>query len=256
MEKTSPPARRLAAVALVALLGLAGCSSGNGSGDAATTAAETDTAPRVVQPGAPGEGVRELTPEELEDLEPLPHTAADVQFMQYMILHHRQALRMTDLVPDRSRRVDIPLLARRIEISQDAELEQMVAWLEERDAGVPAPGGEEAHAGHLPGMLTEADLERLEASEGPRFNRRFLAAMIRHHEGALLMVQQLQELEVRVVQPAMAVVWSFLVLGEVVNHRQIAGIGIVVGGLLAFVVLHQRGGRARLVEVSPVRRSA
>ena len=59
----------------------------------------------------------------------------------------------------------------------------------------------------------------------------------------------------QVAQPALAVVWSFLVLGEVVNHRQIAGIGIVVGGLLAFVVLHQRGGRARLVEVSPVRRS-
>jgi drug/metabolite transporter (DMT)-like permease len=60
----------------------------------------------------------------------------------------------------------------------------------------------------------------------------------------------------QVAQPALAVVWSFLLLGEVVNHRQIAGIGIVVGGLLAFVVLHQRGGRGRLVEASPVRRSA
>ena len=49
-------------------------------------------------------------------------------------------------------------------------------------------------------------------------------------------------------QPALAVVWSFLLLGEVVNGRQIAGIAIVVIGLLAFVVLHQRGdrsGRAR-----------
>ena len=49
----------------------------------------------------------------------------------------------------------------------------------------------------------------------------------------------------QVAQPALAVVWSFLVLGEVVNQRQIAGIAIVVGGLLAFVVLHQRGDRAR-----------
>jgi drug/metabolite transporter (DMT)-like permease len=48
----------------------------------------------------------------------------------------------------------------------------------------------------------------------------------------------------QVAQPALAVVWSFLLLGEVVNHRQIAGIAIVVGGLLAFVVLNQRGGRA------------
>jgi drug/metabolite transporter (DMT)-like permease len=45
----------------------------------------------------------------------------------------------------------------------------------------------------------------------------------------------------QVVQPALAVVWSFLLLGEVVNHRQMAGIAIVVLGLLAFVVLNQRG---------------
>jgi drug/metabolite transporter (DMT)-like permease len=49
----------------------------------------------------------------------------------------------------------------------------------------------------------------------------------------------------QVAQPALAVVWSFLLLSEVVNHRQIAGIAIVVGGLLAFVVLNQRGDRTR-----------
>jgi drug/metabolite transporter (DMT)-like permease len=47
----------------------------------------------------------------------------------------------------------------------------------------------------------------------------------------------------QVAQPALAVVWSFLLLGEVVNNRQVAGIAIVSGGLLAFVVLHQRGDR-------------
>jgi drug/metabolite transporter (DMT)-like permease len=47
----------------------------------------------------------------------------------------------------------------------------------------------------------------------------------------------------QVAQPALAVVWSFLVLGEVVNNRQVAGIAIVTGGLLAFVLLHQRGDR-------------
>jgi drug/metabolite transporter (DMT)-like permease len=44
-------------------------------------------------------------------------------------------------------------------------------------------------------------------------------------------------------QPALAVVWSFLLLGEIVNGRQVAGIAIVVVGLLAFVVLHRRGER-------------
>jgi drug/metabolite transporter (DMT)-like permease len=52
----------------------------------------------------------------------------------------------------------------------------------------------------------------------------------------------------QVAQPALAVVWSFLLLGEVVNHRQTAGIAIVVSGLLAFVVLNQRGDRTRRID--------
>jgi drug/metabolite transporter (DMT)-like permease len=52
----------------------------------------------------------------------------------------------------------------------------------------------------------------------------------------------------QVAQPALAVVWSFLLLDEVVNHRQIAGIAVVVGGLLAFVLLNQRGARKRRID--------
>jgi len=47
----------------------------------------------------------------------------------------------------------------------------------------------------------------------------------------------------QIVQPALAVVWSYLLLSEVVNDRQAAGIAVVMGGLLAFTVLNQRGGR-------------
>jgi drug/metabolite transporter (DMT)-like permease len=47
----------------------------------------------------------------------------------------------------------------------------------------------------------------------------------------------------QVAQPALAVVCSYLLLGETVNERQIAGIATVVAGLLAFVVIHQRGER-------------
>src|SRR3954462_13663471 len=46
------------------------------------------------------------------------------------------------------------------------------------------------------------------------------------------------------LQPALAVVWSYLLLGEVINGRQALGIAIVVAGLTAFVVVHQRGGRS------------
>ena len=47
----------------------------------------------------------------------------------------------------------------------------------------------------------------------------------------------------QIAQPALAVVWAFLLLEEVLNARQMVGIAIVMGGLLAFTVLNQRGGR-------------
>jgi drug/metabolite transporter (DMT)-like permease len=49
----------------------------------------------------------------------------------------------------------------------------------------------------------------------------------------------------QVVQPALAVVWSFLLLGERLRFWQIAGIAIVVSGLLAFLVLNRHGHRPR-----------
>ena len=47
----------------------------------------------------------------------------------------------------------------------------------------------------------------------------------------------------QVVQPALAVVWSFLLLGEQLANLQAVGIAIVMAGLLAFLVLNERGGR-------------
>lgn len=47
----------------------------------------------------------------------------------------------------------------------------------------------------------------------------------------------------QIVQPALAVVWAFLLLGETLRHWQAAGIATVMAGLLGFLLLNQRGGR-------------
>jgi drug/metabolite transporter (DMT)-like permease len=49
----------------------------------------------------------------------------------------------------------------------------------------------------------------------------------------------------QVVQPALAVVWSFLLLGETLQSWQFVGIAIAIAGLAAFLVLNQRGERTR-----------
>lgn len=157
--------------------------------------AEGAAAPTIVQPGAPGEPSTIL--DEMPDAEPIEHTAADTAFMQGMIAHHVQALRMTRLVPDRTDRDDIPLFAERMDVSQEAEIGLMRSWLEARDEDVPSLSADHDHGlgdGELmPGMLTEDELLALEAAEGAAFDRLFLESMIRHHEGALAMVDQLFE---------------------------------------------------------------
>jgi uncharacterized protein (DUF305 family) len=129
------------------------------------------------------------------------HTAADVRFMQGMIVHHAQAVEMTALVPARSARADVRRLAARIAVSQEDEMAQMRQWLENRDEAVPeVPGPDGPHAQHghhgdahelMPGMLDAAAMARLRAATGAEFDRLFLEGMIRHHEGALIMVAEL-----------------------------------------------------------------
>ena len=47
------------------------------------------------------------------------------------------------------------------------------------------------HAMLMPGMLTDAELARLKAATGTEFDRLFLTFMIKHHEGAIAMVDEL-----------------------------------------------------------------
>ena len=124
------------------------------------------------------------------------HTKADVEFMQGMIAHHGQAIVMSDLVPARTTRVPIRMLAERITVSQRDEIKLMRTWLLDRHQEAPGADPHQMHraAGPMtlmPGMLTSEQLDQLGAATGPQFERLFLEFMIRHHEGALTMVAKL-----------------------------------------------------------------
>ena len=47
----------------------------------------------------------------------------------------------------------------------------------------------------------------------------------------------------QIIQPALAVLWSFLLLGEVIRPVQALGIAIVIGGLFGFLILNRRHER-------------
>lgn len=172
------------AVALLGILLLAGCS------------ANTDEdAPRVVQLASPGQPNQILTEDEVEALDEPEHTDADVEFVQGMIHHHAQALVMTAMVADRTASDDIPQMAERMDISQRDEISQLERWLEDRGEEVPDMSTHHDHgsaaAELMPGMLTADELAQMEATTGPDFDLLFLQYMIRHHEGARIMVADL-----------------------------------------------------------------
>ena len=129
----------------------------------------------------------------------IPHTEADVHFMSGMIPHHAQAVRIATWARSRAVRSDIRILSERIVVGQQDEIATMRNWLLDRGESAPA-----ADATHLrmtmngmehdmlmPGMMTDEELTQLERAAGLEFDRLFLTFMIRHHEGALTMVDQL-----------------------------------------------------------------
>jgi uncharacterized protein (DUF305 family) len=113
-------------------------------------------------------------------------TPDDVEFRRRMIVHHEQALSMARLAPARGAGPAVRTLAARTINAQRDEIDLMRRWLEDRGQvqGPPATSG-------MPGMLTPENMRELEGATGPSFDRLFLSYMVRHHQGAISMVEDL-----------------------------------------------------------------
>jgi uncharacterized protein (DUF305 family) len=166
----------------VAALGGAACKTAGGGSSAGT---------RILQPGAPGQDTKTITEAEATDLSKVGATAADVKFMQGMIGHHAQAVEMVALLMTNSNNPDMKRLGLRIQVSQDDEMNMMRTWLKERGQAIPGPHAHHEPGGFMPGMLTSEEMAALAAAKGVEFDRLFLTGMIKHHGGAITMVDEL-----------------------------------------------------------------
>ena len=129
-----------------------------------------------------------------------PYTDADVDFMAGMIPHHAQAVIMAGWAPTHGARSDVAILCERIVVGQRDEIGLMQTWLRDRGLEVPdakstrhhmkMPNGVE-HDMLMPGMLTDEEMAALDRARGPEFDRLFLIGMIKHHQGAIDMVDVL-----------------------------------------------------------------
>lgn len=179
----------VAATALAVVL--SGCTGGESSGTVVTAA--TPTGP-VLQPGRPGEPNATLTGSAAAPVTTPVLRPADSRFLREMIVHHAQAIVMVDAVMADLTDAQVRSLASRMRDEQAPEIDAMAGYLEGFGEDVPPEATNHAlsdHGSHsMPGMATPAEIQRLAAATGSQADQLFLTLMVRHHQGALSMVDE------------------------------------------------------------------
>lgn len=176
---TSPLRLATAVTAAVTLsITLVACGGGSDDGPAA---------------GAGGSGAA-VPPTAAAEVEG-PHNDADITFAQDMLPHHRQAVEMAELAPDRAEDPEVVAVAEEIAAAQEPEIATMTGFLEAWGAEVPAEDmsmeGMDGMAGMdgAAGMMSPEDMTALGSAEGAEFDELFLQMMVEHHEGAVDMAR-------------------------------------------------------------------
>ena len=183
---THPNAR---VIALFLLCGVGACASST------SRALVIAAGAGVVVPGSAATAVALAT----ADSAARAFAPADVEFMQGMVPHHAQAVIMGRWAVSHGARADVQRLCLRIVAAQSDEINMMRRWLRERKQDVPDSTatrhvmkmGDMRHEMMMPGMLSDEEMVQLDRARGSEFDRLFLAGMIRHHRGAIEMVNTL-----------------------------------------------------------------
>lgn len=159
----------LPAAAIAATLLLAGCASSAGESGM----------------GGMGHGQNPMTSE--TPAAAAAHNDADVDFSIAMLMHHEQAIEMSDMLLAKDG-VDpqVVALAEKIKAAQGPEIDMMKTWLESWDVATDMTGMEGMNHG---GMMPEQDMDTLAKASGADASSLFLEQMIVHHEGAITMAQ-------------------------------------------------------------------
>lgn len=125
-------------------------------------------------------------------------SSVDAGFARDMSTHHTQATVMAGYTRDHTSDPAIKLLAYDIETEQYFQIGEMQGWLDSwglsRSSSVPVMAWMAGHDhveadGLMPGMATQAQMNKLETLTGKQLDIFFLQLMIHHHQGGLPMAQ-------------------------------------------------------------------
>ncbi|MFG3371184.1 DUF305 domain-containing protein [Streptomyces sp. NPDC048156] len=183
----------VAATAGAAALALAACGSDKPAGGHDMGAKESGSRPAA---STQADGHNSADGHDTTDA----HNSADISFAKEMIQHHRQAVEMAELAEGRAASKDVKGLAAKIKGAQDPEIEKMSGWLTawgekvpadtsgmDHDMSSPMPEMDHDMSSSMPGMMSAGDMDELKKASGGDFDKKFLAMMVKHHEGAVTM---------------------------------------------------------------------
>ncbi|MCW2912204.1 MAG: copper resistance protein [Actinomycetia bacterium] len=122
------------------------------------------------------------------------HNDQDVMFAQAMSAHHQQAVEMARLAVTKAKNPAVKTLAGQIEQAQGPEIKTMTGWLNSwgvtpSPSGGGMPGMPGMDKGPGQGMMSAAEMKKLDKASGAAFDKMFLTMMIKHHEGAITMAK-------------------------------------------------------------------
>ncbi len=106
---------------------------------------------------------------------------SDLQFLDGMIEHHRGAIAMAKAAQSQASDPRVQELAKQIIAAQEPEIVQLQTWRKAWFGDAPASDLSTLHMGS---MDVPAGTES--------YDRRFLTAMISHHDGAIVMAQSIK----------------------------------------------------------------
>ena len=183
----------LTTLALASALALAGCGTSGeetaGEAPETTTSAAAGTGSTDTATATPSTSAQAVTEE---------HNDADTMFAQMMIPHHEQAVQMSEVMLAKDDLdPDIEALANKIVAAQGPEIDQLKTILENwgeptsmESCGMEGMDhGSDSGAG-MEGMMTEEQMQELEAAEGTEAAEMYLTMMTAHHRGAIDMAQE------------------------------------------------------------------
>ena len=156
------------ALALVAALTVAGCGNSDSSSSASSSASASSAS----------------------SASSANFNNADVTFAQSMIPHHEQAVEMAKMAKMHASTTEVKQLADKIEGAQGPEISTMTGWLQ--DWGKDVPSGS-MNGMAMTGMMSDAEMKKLDGASGPAFDQMFLTMMVSHHTGAIEMAKTEQK---------------------------------------------------------------